>query len=640
MNVDYGTLAALWRPAARMSLSEWAEKHLVLSSEYSARSGPIRLFEFQRGVFDAYTTPGVRSIVLMCSTQLLKTLLLQAIIAYTIANEPLPMLVIQPKDESAKKFSKRRLSPMFRDCEVLKGKVSQSGPGRDGTIQDRTFPGGSLAIVGAGSPTNLASASVAIVLADEIDKYEINVGNHGDPISQAKARLSTYGSRAKIVMVCSPTDEHTSRIAKEYEISDQREAWVPCHTCGEFQILKWGQVHFKKASTIEARALSAVYVCEHCDGTWNDLQRWDACSQLQWRAERPFEGIAGFHLSHLYSPWHKLSDLVGDFLRSKNSWTERKTFINNTLAELWKESGISPQEEKLFARREKYPFNQEAMVPMRVLFLVAAVDVQEDRLEVEVIGWGRDKESWSVAYEVIRVMAADGITPLPSTSQALWNELDRRILNRDWQHASGATLPIMCMVIDTGYNAAAVYEYVARHIQAGYSPAAGLRVGHVRTVVPVRGGDSDVKIIESISTPDAARKRKGNVQIVTVGTHCIKSELYEILRSIVPFDDEPVPNCRHFPEYEFSYFQGLCAEHRLVKPNGTHEWKKKSPNARNEPLDLAVYARAAATLCGVDRATEQHWQRLETELNIKRSLPQPATASAAPQARTVRGSLI
>lgn len=640
MSIDYAGLAALWRPTDRLSLSEWSERHLVLSSEYSARSGPIRLYEFQRGVFDAYTTPGVKVIVLMCSTQLLKTLLLQAIIAYTIANDPLPMLVIQPKDEAAKKFSKRRLSPMFRDCEILRGRVSEPGPGREGTIQDRTFAGGSLSIVGAGSPTNLASASVAIVLADEIDKYEVNVGNHGDPIAQAKARLSTYGSRAKIVMVCSPTDEHTSRIAKEYEISDQRQAWVPCHACGEFQMLKWGQVRFNKAPTIDARARSARYECEVCGSTWNDAQRWESCNRLEWRAEKPFEGIAGFHLSHLYSPWHKLSDLVGDFLRSKNSWTERKTFVNNTLAELWKQDGVSPQEEKLFARREKYPFNENAVLPERVLFLTAAVDVQEDRLEVEVIGWGRDKESWSIAYEVIRVMAADGITPLPSTSHALWNELDRRILGRDWQHAAGATLPVMCMAIDTGYNAAAVYEYVSRHTQPGYSPANGMRVGSVRTVVSVRGGDSDVKIIESVSTPDAARKRKGNIQIVTVGTHCVKSELYELLRNVVPVGDDPVPNCRHFPEYELTYFKGLCAEHRLVKPNGTHEWKKKSPNARNEPLDLAVYSRAAATLCGIDRATEQHWQRLEADLNIRRSLPEPSAPAAAPAARRVRGSFI
>lgn len=627
MNVS--EILLLWAPPARLPLSEWAEKHLVLSSEYSARSGPIKLFEYQRAIFDAFTDDSVRELVLMCSTQMVKTLLIQAATAHTIAENPLPILIVQPKDDAAKKFSKRRIGAMLRDCPILQGKVSDTGPGKEGTLQERFFAGGSLSIVGAGSPTNLASASIGVLLLDEIDKYDLNVGGHGDPIAQARARLSTYGSRSKLVAVCSPTNEHTSRIARLFNDSDQREAFVPCPHCSHFQNLIFAQVRWNnKLATSKDKAATARYDCISCGNSWNDLERWRACEKLEWRRQKPFAGVAGFHISHIYSPWHKLSDIVTDFLRSQNDWTERKTFINNSLAELWKVDGIAPDETKLFARRETYPHTDEAVVPIGGVFLTAAVDVQLDRLECEVRAWGRNKESWSVGYEVVQVYTADGHTPLPTTDERVWDELDRRILQKEWAHESGGSLPLYLMAIDTGHNAQVVYEYCLKHPQPLYTATGGMRVRAVRSVVPVKGNDDELKLISTISTENAARKRQG-IRIVSIGTHAAKSEIYDNLRNVLPRAGEAVPNCVHFPQYELDYFKGLCSEHRQVKPNGSHEWVKK-PNVRNEPLDLAVYNRGAAALLGIDRFQERHWATLESNITPLAQIAVDALAPAAP----------
>lgn len=626
----FNDLSKLWIPPERLTLSEWSERHLVLSSEYSSRSGPIKLFEYQREIFDSFTDPSVKEIVLMCSTQMVKSLFIQAITGYVIANDPLPIMIIQPKDDAAKKFSKRRIVPMLRDSPILANKVKESGAGHDTTIQEKSFPGGSLSILGAGSPTNLASASIAILLLDEVDKFDANVGGHGDPISQAKARLSTYGSRAKLVMVCTPTNEHSSRIADAYQNSDQRQAFVKCHACGHSQVLRFTpNVKFDKEGSNKKRAESAYYECEKCQAHWNDLQRLKACNQIEWRAQQPFAGVAGFHISHLYSPWHKLSDIVLEHLLAGNSWEKRVTFTNNTLAELWKVDGQSPEHERLFARREKYPFatriEEEPVIPMRASFLTASCDVQGNpaRLEVEVRAWGRGKESWSIGYYVIQVLGADGKTPLPTTDPLVWAELDK-LLQRDWQHESGATMPILLMAVDTGYNAATVYDFCLRHIQPSFNMAAGaggMRVRSPRTVVPVKGGDDALKIIQQVSSENAAKKRQ-NIRIVTVGTHRAKSEIYDSLRNIKPSETEPVAGCIHFPEYSLDYFKGLCSEHRIVKANGDHEWQR-IPNQRNEPLDLAVYNRAAATIVGIDWMSEQHWLHLESGLNKQAAPVQP-----------------
>lgn len=89
----------------------------------------------------------------------------------------------------------------------------------------------------------------------------------------------------------------------------------------------------------------------------------------------------------------------------------------------------APDWERLYERREAYPVG---IVPAGGLFLTAGVDVQRDRLECEVVAWGRNKESWSVDYRVL-----DGDTAQPE----VWRKLDR-LLGRDWPHACGTTLPI------------------------------------------------------------------------------------------------------------------------------------------------------------------------------------------------------
>lgn len=630
--MKFDDLLHLWLPPAKQTLSEWAESNYVLSSEYSAKSGLIRLHPFQKGIFDAFTDPKVKKLVCMVSTQMVKTLLMQNAIAYTITKQPVPILLVEPTDKDARSFAKERLDPMVRDIESLGKLVSISGPGKDATLTDRMFPGGSLSLVGAGAAGNFKRRSIALLLVDEIDEIEKDVDGQGDVVALGEARLSTYGSRAKVILACSPTNEHESRIAAEYANSDQRQPWVACPDCGARQVLKSGQVKWDNTLSVKKRSETARYECEHCTSRWDDAKRWKACNDVEWIAQQPFNGVAGFWINHLYSPWHSLSAIVEKFLGAKDDWSKRKTFVNTTLAELWRVEGIAPDEDKLYARRETYLYNDDAVLPKGVLFLTAAVDVQQDRLECEVIGWGRDKESWSVAYEVVSVLAADGKTPLPTTDPRVWDALEHRILNRDWHHETGATLPIMLMAVDCGFNAQAVYDFSLKHTRLFYNPASGLFVGSPHTVVPVRGGTDESKIVQSTSSVNAARKREGNIQIVTIGTHCAKSELYEILRNIKPSaNGEPVPNCRHFPEYNHEYFKGLCSEHRLVKANGSHEWAKK-PNARNEPLDLAVYNRAAAELYGISRAKEKDWAALEARLNITTTpAPQVATAPQRPQ---------
>jgi phage terminase large subunit GpA-like protein len=596
----------LLEPRESQVLSAWVEENFELSPEYSAKTGLVTLYQFQKEPLDTYTDPTVETTVLMCSTQMLKTLFIQACIAYAIAERPGPVLVLRPSDGDAKSFSKERIGPMIRDCARLRGRVfKQKSRDSSNTIQQKTFQGGALTLLGAINPNNVAGRTIRDLHSDEVDKFGKSAGKEGDAIDLGKKRTVNFGSRRFHSLACSPTIAGTSRIGKAYASSDMRKPWVPCPSCGQFQILKFAQVKFDPAG----------YECLHCSTLWNDVQRWAACEKLEWRAEAPFKGTAGFWISHLYSPWRTIQDIVDEYLEVKDDRQRYITFVNTTLAELWEEEGETPEEDVLMGRRESYPSGDGAIVPKRGLFLTAQVDVQDSppRLEVEVVAWGRNRENWSIDRRSIEVLAQNK-QPLPVTSPELWAELDN-YLQREFRHESGNMMPIMVMTIDTGSRPKPVYEFALKHSRLSFG-ASGPRVVSPRTVVPIKGTDDDLRIISSVSKENAAQKRQG-IRIIGIGTHFAKQELYDSLRHTKPREDGgAVPGCHHFPkDYEREYFEGLCSEKRIVREStGEVVWQKLPNRRRNENLDLKVYGRGAAALMGIDRMTERQWLAYEEAL--------------------------
>lgn len=635
-------LSELWRPPVAMPLSDWAEKNMTLSREYASMAGPLKLLGWQRKPFDAFTDPLVETIVLMTGTQLIKTLFIQVALAYVIAKKPGPALIVEPKEADAQTFSKERLAPMIRDCPLLHGKVSDP-KARDSsnTTLYKQFTGGGVTLVGANAPSNLARRSIQYLFCDEIDKYPASAGSEGDPIDLATERTVTYGSRRKIILACSPTIHGRSRIAKAYAESDQQKPYVPCWKCGEYQILRWENVRWdNRLADYNARSRTAFYECPKCGARWDDAERWQSCEMAVWRSEQPFGGTRGFWISHLYSPWKKLSTMVLDFLVANKSAQSLQVFVNTALAEEWKQKGETPDWQRLYERRETY---EPGVVPAGGLLLTAAVDVQADRLEFELRAWGGQRESWSVYYEVIQPTRQDSrgnIVAYATSEPEPWMRL-AELIAQDWPAEGGGQMQIMACAIDTGFSPETAYAFCRRYPQPAHGPA-GSRVHSYRTVFPIKGGHSTFKLIETVSDTNSAQRR-GGLKIVTVGTPNAKQELYDCLRLAVLEDGSYPPGYLHVPNYDASYFQGLCAETRLVKSTGQIEWRK---DGRNEPLDLAVYNRAAAALCGIDRFGQAQWDELarrrkESEQSVELPADQQAgQPGPRPPQRPVRGRFI
>lgn len=568
-------------PPPELTVSQWADAERRLSSEASAEAGRWKTDRapYQRGIMDAVNDPSIDTVVVMSSAQVGKTEFLLNMIGYHIDYDPSPIMLLQPTVEMAQAFSKDRLAPMVRDTPALTGKVRDSKSRSSGnTILHKSFAGGHITMSGANSSASLASRPIRLLLADEVDRYPISAGAEGDPFNLAKKRTTTFWNR-KIVAVSTPTIKGASRIEALYEDSTQEHYCLPCPSCGSYQPLRWRNIVFESCS----------HACEDCgaEGTQDEWLK----GRGVWIAEQEHSRARGFHLNELVSPWRRWEQIIEDFRQAKKSPETLKTFVNTSLGETWEEEGETVDSTGLLARREEYA----AQVPKDALVLTAAVDVQDDRLEVEVVGWAEGETSWNVDLRVIR---GD-----PSQAQ-VWSDLDD-VLNSTYEHELGHSLHIAATCIDSGgHHTQEVYDYC--------------KTRQHKRIFAIKGVGGAGRPIVSAPSKKGTGKSKRKVDLFTVGVDDAKGLIFARLRICEP---STAGYC-HFPvERDEEYFAQLTAEKlvtKFVKGFPRKEWVKT--RARNEALDLRVYALAAL------RILNPVWQSLKKQFE-----PEPPKEPEKPE---------
>ena len=618
--------AAGTRPDPLLTISQWADKYRTLSQRASAEPGPWRTDRtpYLREIMDCLSPSSpLERTAFMKGAQIGGTECGNNWIGYVIHQAQGPMMAVQPTVEMAKRNSKQRIDPLIEESEVLRALVSDPRSRDSGnTMLSKEFPGGVLVMTGANSAVGLRSMAARYLFLDEIDGYPGDVDGEGDPINLALARTRTF-ARRKVFMVSTPKITGMSRIEAVFEESDRRQYWVPCPVCREYQILKFPQVRWPKGEPDKA-----VYACEHCGQEIQNHQKQWMLARGQWRPNPGpnWDGrTAGFHLSSLYSPvgWFSWGDAAKQFEQAQKNPALLQVFVNTVLGETWTLLGEAPDWKRLYDRREGFKIG---LVPRGGIFITAGADIQRDRIEVEVVAWGRGKESWSIDY---RVFEGD------TARREVWEKLTG-LLNETFTTASGLELPIIQMAVDSGYATTEAYEWARRQ---------GTRVLVVK-------GDSRAPAILGAASPievgPLGVKLKRGVKVWPVNSGMAKEELYRWLRLESPTDEDLAqgipfpPGYCHFPRYSEEYFKQITAEQlvaTLVKGYRKLEWQKL--RERNEALDCRVYARAAAARVGLDRFQEKHWRAVAERMGIpaqpQRAAPQqPPPPAAAPTAAQPR----
>lgn len=559
-----------YQPPPDLTVSEWADAYRRLSAEASAEPGrwDTNRAPYQRGILDALNDPDVHTIVVMSSAQVGKTEILLNIIGYFVDQDPSPILCLQPTLDMAEAFSKDRLAPMVRDTPALRGKIADPRARDSGnTLLHKKFPGGHITMAGANSPASLASRPIRVVLCDEVDRYPVSAASEGDPVNLARKRTTTFWNR-KIVLTSTPTIKGLSRIETAYLGSDQRRYHVPCPHCGDSAPLTWERVQWS-----EDAPKDAAVVCLPCGAVWSESERLTAIAAGEWVSSEPFDGVAGFHLSEIYSPWSTPGAMAAAFLEAKHAGTEMlQTWVNTALGESWEEQGEQVSDHALMQRLERFP----SAVPAGAHVLTLGADVQADRIEYEIVGWNATEESWSID---------DGILPGDPVQDDVWHDL-AAVLSERYRHESGAEMTIAQACIDAGYLTKRVQEF-CKQAGAHVVPVIG-RAGAGRPVV-----ETGRQRIQRL------RKRRANgARSEIVGVDEAKSILFRRLQL-----QKPGPGYCHFPDdRDAEYFAQLTAEKlvtRYSKGRPVREWVKT--RERNEALDKRNYAYAALLLYGADK---------------------------------------
>jgi len=647
-------MAEKWTPPRKISTLKWLrEKNYYLPSEGAALPGPYNpdYVPYLWGIFAALDHPDSKVVVMQKAAQVGWTYGLIGWLGKKIDREPCPLIVLFPKDGSAREFSDEKFTPAVKSSPALKEKIDVSTSKKSGNrTLFKNFPGGFAKFAGSNSISNVQSTPAEVVVVEEPDQTSENVKEQGDAIRLIKERLKRF-LNGILVLGGTPSVKGLSRVEEQMELSDQRVLPIACHECGEkhpldFDNVSWITVDegIPHAVFGHAKPETAVYACPHCGSVWDDWQRQQNVINTVKEAEADGDpmfgwvptvettgGVIGFkELNELYVciPGTSLSDVVRDYLEAlhdaeKGDQSGLIVFQNSKLARTYEYQSNMPEVEDLKERGDDY---KEFTVPDGGLVLTAGVDVQHDRLAIIIVAHGQHEETW-------RIFAGE-ISAKNSTvdiKDPIWDELDN-ILFTPRQHVRGFSIPMSAVSIDSsdGSTSDAVYHYV--------------RSRQDRGVMAVKGSSNDYGSREIYSSPkkidykskNKTKASRHGLQVYIVGTYKAKDLLIGD-HGRLHMLGHGAGRMHWYEDIRADYFEQVTSEikapHRSVR--GKLVWQKKS-GVRNEFLDCEVMNLHAARSLKLHAKSDSWWSTLEQQLqqddlfNEKQTQTTTSTESSPP----------
>ena len=634
-------------PVPKVTVSEWADTYRMLPRG-SAVPGHWRTenVPYQKEVMDALTDSELHTVALMWAAQGGKSEVINNTIGRFAHLDPCPIMMIQPTLSDAEDYSKRRIAPLIKETPVLRSLFSDP-KSRDttNTILSKFFPGGSLNIAGANSPSGLASKPIRFLMADEVDRYPDSAGTEGDPIEIAKKRTTTYWNWF-LLLTSTPVNKGASRIEDEYLAGTQEEWQHQCPNCGEFHVISHEQMHCESETFVDTKkekhvtVKSVAWHCPDCGFAFTEQEMKRA--PQKYVAQNPDARKAGrrsFYVNAFSYLWVSWETIMAEWLEAQGDPDKEKVIINTRFGLPYEKRGKITSEKEFLKRREEYG----AELPEGVLLLTLAVDTQDTRLEYEVKGWGYGEECWGIQKGIILGVPDD---------ERVWQELDK-IIDRHFYFKDGKSLRIRRTFIDSGgHYTDEVYKYAKKNVW--------------RQVFAIKGSSvSSAALIHKYSF----LKNKG-VYLVDIGVDSGKEHIMNRLTI-----KEPGPKYMHFAldvqddgsadaliksimmlqekkkkslaeitnkvgyvvrrrGYDDAYFRSLISEAKMphkVKGRIVFQWEVVATDKRNEALDLTVYNLACMS------SLQPDWEKLEKALKEDSGEEVPAKKPAAKNYGVIRG---
>lgn len=578
---------AYLRPPEDISVSEWADKYRVLDSKSSALPGPWRNEKtpYLVGVMDEFCNFDTEEIVFVKPTQVGGTECLQNMLGWVIQQDPSPTMVVYPSDILAESISENRIQPMIRASAPLRKRWKESESSR----LELQFDGMYMNLVGSNSPANLASKAIKFLFLDEVDKYPGASKKEADPISLARERTKTFHNR-KIFITSTPTLK-SGHIWQAMEQADiVKHFFVPCPHCGKYIELKWAQITFpnEPGMSYADRAEFANYVCQECGCIITDRDKPQMLRFGEWRTVQERTKYArkvAFWINTLYSPFTRFSEIVKEFLNSKDDPEAFQNFTNSWLAEPWEDTKLKTNADLVLERQTELP---EFTVPSWAKMLTGGVDVQENCIYWTIRAWGNYLTSQNIAH-----------------GQAFsFGEMER-VMNLQYTQEDGTAMVVQLALIDSGDNTDLVYDFCASNSD---------------WALPSKGASHPQTSHFKLSKVNKTDSRAYGMNLVIVDTGKYKDMIAGRMKK-----ENGTGSWMVHQGCDREYAEQVTAEHKVNVRSGkrtTQEWVLKSSHADNHYLDTEVYAMCAADILG---ARNMHLDEIEVEPRKEVKAATPAT---------------
>lgn len=581
-----------------MQVSEWIEKEIHLPSNVASISGPISLYEYQKGIIEAATDPTIDRVSVLKSARIGYSTILIGLLAHYVVNDPSLILLYLPDEGLARSIVTSDIEPIFEESPALRkilsaDKSSKVGKKDRSTMLMRQFTGGSLKVLSAETDRSFRAHNGRIIILDEVDSMKM-IGD-GHPVDLAITRADTFPD-SKLILGSSPVYEETSPILAEYAKSDQRVFEVPCPHCGDFHEIKWKDIHWP-----EGKPEEAAWFCPSCGAETHNDYKVGMIAKGRWRITKPeVKGHAGFKINSLASPIPKADWrlLAQDFVKAKKDPTKLQVFVNTRLGEGWRIDGDRVDELELMRSAEPFGLGApdatgiEGLYPLPedVLAITVGTDMQDDRGELTYLGFSEAGQIFVLDHDVVYGRYEDN---------EFWADIDS-LIKRRWKHPLGGEIGVDAVAVDSSSGSHMPYVY----------PFCQARLN--RRVVAIKGVPGRAKFIERSKT----MKRD---PLWLVGVESIKNAILNRVRAgrIFRFS-------KSLPEVWYEQFAG---EHAVIKMDRGQQVRKwlPVPGRRNEALDCTVYAIAAKELVPIN------WQQRREQLSTGHTLARAETPTQAPR---------
>lgn len=630
--------AASARPPERLTVSEAAEKYRYLNN-IGSYVGPWRnkVTPYMIEPMDVSASEEFSGEVFVGPAQSGKTdALIVNKVVHTSVCEPADLMIVQTSKATARDFSIRRIARLFRHSPKV-AETILPGRGND-NVFDVKFKSGSLLTLSWPAINELSGKPIPIVMLTDYDRMPEDIDGEGSPFDLSRVRTRTFGRFGMTIAESSPGFEMenprwipqsrheappTRGILALYNRGDRRRWQWRCIACNEgfepdFKLL----VYPDTRDPVEA-AEAATMACPHCGQVYHhdghngepgkdemnyERARWIKDGEL-WKPEGVVgkavtSQIASFWLKGVCAHFTNWRALVLTYLQADlefqrtGSEEALKTTVNTDQGDVYTPLAARADRlpEVLMSRAVELPART---IPEGVRFLIAAVDVQKNRFEVQIHGIGIDGEMWIIDRFAIKKSSrldddGDALWLNPASYLEDWDMLISEVIEKTYplDDDTNRVMGVFHTICDSGGREGVTTNAYNFWRRLRDDPAG--RNHHHRFSL-LKGASTPQAPRVQRAYPDSERKdrkagARGEVPVLMVNPNLLKDQAAAILDRT-----EPGGARITFPSWlPQTFYNELTVEIRT--PKGWDNPKK----LRNEAWDLLVYALACSLAAPVN----------------------------------------